>query len=134
MDLKDLTPKSDDIVVTIKHPSSGEPLLNEDKSEMTITIFAPHTKEYKKVIHEQTNKRLKEMQSGGGNRKEVTAEEIEEATLEILAKTTKSWSITFDGKMPKLTLDKAKAIYEEVFWIKAQIEGAVEDSLDFMKV
>ena len=131
MDLKDLTPKSDEIVVVIKHPSTGEPLKNDNKSEMTITIYAPHSKEYKKVLHEQTNKRLKKMQSKGN--KDITAEEIEEATLEALAKTTKEWNITYGGELPKLTLAKAREVYEDVFWIRSQIEGAIEDSLDFMK-
>lgn len=131
MDLLDLTPKSDEIVVVIKHPATGKPLKNDDESEMTITIYAPHSKEYKKVLHEQTNKRLKKMQSKGD--KDITAEEIEEATLEALAKTTKEWNITYGGEMPKLTVAKAREVYETVFWIRSQIEGAIEDSLDFMK-
>jgi len=131
MDLLDLTPKSDEIVVTIKHPATGEVLKNEDKSDMTITIHAPHSKEYKKVIHEVTNKRLKKMQQKGKN--EITAEEIEEATLDTLSKTTKEWNITYGGEVPKLTVAKAKEIYDSVFWIKAQIEEAIESSLDFMK-
>lgn len=131
MDLLDLTPKSDEIVVTIKHPATGEVLKNEDKSDMTITIYAPHSKEYKKVIHEMTNKRLKKMQAKGKN--EITAEELEEATLETLSKTTKEWNITYGGEVPKLSVAKAKEIYDSVFWIKAQIEEAFESSLDFMK-
>ena len=131
MDLLDLTPKSDEIVVAIKHPATGEVLKNDDKSDMTITIYAPHSKEYKKVLHEMTNKRLKKMQQKGKN--EITAEEIEEATLDTLAKTTKGWNITYGGEVPKLTVAKAKEIYDSVFWIKAQIEEAIESSLDFMK-
>lgn len=131
MDLKDLTPKSDEIVVAIKHPATGEPLKNDDKSEMTITVYAPHSKEYKKVLHEQTNKRLKKMQSKGN--KDITAEEIEESTLEGLVKTTKEWNITYGGETPKLTAPKAKEVYEDVFWIRSQIEEAIEDSLDFMR-
>ena len=131
MDLKELTPKSDEIVVVIKHPATGEPLKNDDKSEMTITIYAPHSKEYKKVLHEQTNKRLKKMQSKGN--KDITAEEIEESTLEALAKTTKEWNITYGGELPKLTVTKAKEVYEDVFWIRSQIEEAIEESLDFMR-
>lgn len=131
MDLKDLTPKSDVVVVEIKHPANGEVLKNDDKSPMTITMFAPHSKEYKKVLHEQTNKRLKQMQSKKSQ--DITAEDLEEAALEALAKTTKEWNITFGGEQPKLTVAKAKEIYDEVFWIKNQLEGAVADSLDFMK-
>lgn len=131
MDLLDLTPKTDEIVVAIKHPTKGEVLKNDDGSDMTITLYAPYSKEYKKVLHEMTNKRLKKMQAKGKN--EITAEEIEEATLDTLAKTTKEWNITFGGEVPKLSVAKAKEIYDTVFWIKAQIEEATESSLDFMK-
>jgi len=54
--------------------------------------------------------------------------------LELLAKTTKEWNLTFDGEQPKFTVAKAKAIYSEVFWLREQIEEALNTSLDFMKV
>lgn len=131
MDLKDLTPKSDDIVVNIVHPISKEPLVNDDSTPMTITVYAQHSKEYKKVQRELINKRLKEAQAAGNT--DIDYEQLEAAALELMAKTTKAWDITFDGKKPKLTEAKARQIYDEVFWIKAQIEEAVADSLDFMK-
>jgi hypothetical protein len=130
-DLLDLTPKSEVIIVTLKHPATDEVLKNEDKSDMTITLFAPHSKEYKKVLHEMTNKRLKKMQGKGT--KDITAEEIDEISLDSLAKTTKEWNITFSGEKPKLSLDKAREVYDKVFWIKAQIEQASEEVLGFMK-
>jgi hypothetical protein len=132
MDLMDLTPKTDIIVVTIKHPSTEELLKNEDGSPMTITVYAPYTKEYKAVVHGIANKRL---QAASKNKKSLdyTMEELEEAALESLAKTTKEWNITYGGEVPKLTEAKAKEVYDKVFWIKTQIEGAVETSMDFMK-
>ena len=128
MDLKDLTPKSDTVDVPIVHPATLEPLTNDDKSPMTITMYAPHSKEYKAAVHAQTNKRLK------SKNLEVTAELLEETTLELLATATKEWNITFDGEQPKCTKAKAKSIYTEVFWLRDQIEGAISNSLDFMKV
>ena len=95
-------------------------------------MYAPHTKEYKALVHAQTNKRLKQAQAK--KKADITAEDLEESALGILADATKSWSITFGGVKPKLTADKAKEIYDEVFWIKDQIEEAVSDYLDFTKV
>jgi hypothetical protein len=46
----------------------------------------------------------------------------------MLAKTTKDWSITFGGEQPKFTVEAAKKLYEDVFWIKDQIEEAVSTS------
>jgi hypothetical protein len=131
MDLKDLKPKSDTVEVEIVHPNTLEPLKNEDESTMTITMYAPHSKEYKAVVHEQTNKRLKQSQKN--KRMELTAEDLERAGLELLAKATKSWNITFGGKQPKYSIDAAIDIYDEVFWIRDQIEEAINESLDFTK-
>ena len=96
---------------------------------MIITLSAPHSKDYKSAVHEQTNKRLK--QSQAKKKVDFTSEDLEESTLTLLAKVTKSWKITYGGVKPQLTIPKAKEVYAEVFWIKDQIEEAVADSLDF---
>ena len=130
MDLMNLIPTTDTIDVVITHPNTYEPLTNEDGSEMTITVYAPHSKEYKAAVHEQTNIRLKQMQAKGNrnNNNTITAEELEVATVKMLAKTTKDWNITFGGEQPKFTVEAAKKLYEDVFWIKDQIEEAVSTS------
>ena len=111
MDLMDLKPTSDTVDVLLKHPTTFEPLNNEDGS--------------------QTNKRIKKAQ--GKKKVEFTSEDLEEATLELLAKATKGWKITYGGVKPQFSVPKAKEVYAEVFWIKDQIEEAVADSLDFTK-
>ena len=131
MDLMDLKPVSNTVEVTLKHPNTGKTLKNDDKSPMTITLYASHSKEYKAVMHEQTNKRLKAMQKGKSQ--DITAQDMEEATLSMLSNITYSWDITYDKEKPKLSVDKAKQLYDEVFWIKDQIEEALADSLDFTK-
>tara|TARA_B110000881_G_scaffold152263_1_gene135223 strand:+ start:97 stop:495 length:399 start_codon:yes stop_codon:yes gene_type:complete len=131
MDLMDLKPKSNTIEVSLRHPNTGAVLKNDDKSLMTITLYASHSKEYKSVMHEQTNKRLKAMQKGKSQ--DLTAQDMEESTLNVLSSITCSWDITYDKEKPKLSVDKAKKLYDEVFWIKDQIEEALADSLDFTK-
>jgi hypothetical protein len=130
MDLKDLTPKSDTIEVEIKHPITGEALKNDDDTPMTITLHATHSKEYKSVMHEQTNRRLKAASATG--KVDITSEELEENTLEVLAKATKSWNLTFGGEKPELTVDEAKKLYTEVFWIKDQLDEGISNSMGFM--
>ena len=123
MDLKDFTPKSDDVEVTVKHPVNGDPLTNKDGSNMTIVLYAPHAKVYKEAMYEQTDKRLKAAQGTGDMN--IKAKDLDEASLELLAKVTKSWNITYDDKQIKLTEAKAKEIYEELFWLKPQLEEAL---------
>ena len=131
MDLMNLKPISDTVEVTLKHPNTGDVLKNDDKTDMTIVVYASHSKEYKALMHEQTNKRLKAMQ--GKKNTDITAQEMEEATLNMLSKITSEWNITYNKEQPKLSIAKSKQIYDEVFWIKDQIEEALADSLDFTK-
>ena len=129
MDLKDLTPDSDIVTCTIRHPVKNEPLKNDDGSDMEVELYAPYAEAYKKVVFEQQNKRLSKSKNG---KIEIKAEELEEAGIDLLAKVTKSWNITFGGEQPKLSVAKAKEVYKEVFWIRQQLEEAVDSSLAFM--
>jgi len=130
-DLKDLTPKSDTVVVTLKHPSTGTILGNEDGSPMTITLHAPHTKSYKKVMYGKTQDRIEKIKETGD--KKIDFDELEDITLSTLAEVTTEWNITYDGKKPTLSVKKAIEIYNEVFWIRNQIEEAISDNVDFTK-
>ena len=129
MDLKDLTPDSETVTCTIVHPIQREPLKNDDGSDMVIELYAPYADEYKKVLFEQQNKRISKVKGG---KVEIKAEELEEAGIDLLSKVTKSWNITYGGEQPKLSAKKAKEVYKEVFWIRQQLEDAVDNSVAFM--
>ena len=131
MDLMSLKPTSEVVVVTLMHPVTFETLLKDDGKPMTITMHSPYSKEYKQAVHEQTDKRISRAQKG----KSVTytALDMESATLELMAKATKDWDITFDGKCPKYTVSKAMEIYQDIPWLRDQIEEAVTDTNSFIK-
>lgn len=131
MDLINLKPTSETVEVKLVHPNTGDVLTNDDDTEMTITLYASHSKEHKAAMHEQTNKRLKLMQNN--KKAEFTSEDLEEATLVLLSKITSNWNITYGSDKPELSVAKAREVYQEVFWIKDQIEEALNDSLDFTK-
>ena len=101
MDLMDLKPTSNTVEVKLKHPNTGVVLKNDDKTDMTIVVYATHSKEYKELMHEQTNKRLKDMQSN--KKTDITAQEMEKATLDMLSKITSEWNITYNKEQPKLS-------------------------------
>jgi hypothetical protein len=132
MDLSNLVPTDDTIVVTIKHPVTDEPLTKDDGKEMTITVYAPHSAQYKSTVHEQTNKRIQK--AAKGKKMTFTAEEIEATTLELLAKTTKDWNIQLNGKSPKFSVAEATDLYNKLPWLKQQVLEAQEDYTAFLKV
>lgn len=129
MDLMDLKPKSDTIEVILRHPNTLEPLTNDDGSEMTVTVHAQHSKEYRGAVHDQQDRRIAKLQKTSNNK--YTSAELETDTIDLLAKVTKAWDITYGGDKPKLTPAKAKEVYSEVFWLRSQIEEALSESLDF---
>ena len=97
---------------------------------MSIVVYAPHSKAYKEAVHDQQNRRIQKMQKGKKSNN-FSAEDLENDGITLLAKVTKEWNITYDGANPKLTVEKAKEVYSEMFWIRDQIEASVADSLDF---
>jgi hypothetical protein len=129
MDLMDLKPKSDTIEVILRHPNTLEPLTNDDGSEMTVTVHAQHSKEYRGAVHDQQDRRIAKLQKTSNNK--YTSAELETDTIDLLGKVTKGWDITYGGDKPKLTAAKAKEVYSEVFWLRSQIEEALSESLDF---
>jgi hypothetical protein len=131
MDLANLKPKSEVTEILLKHPNTLEPLPNEDGSEMSVTVALPHSKRYKVAMHDQQNRRINAVQKKGSMN--YTAEDLERDSIELLAKITENWDITYNNEKPKLTVAKAKEVYSEVFWLRDQIEEALTESLDFTK-
>lgn len=130
-DLADLKPTSDTIVVELKHPITGEDLVKDDGTVMSIEVYAPYAKEYKKVFHEQANKRLQKRSKSG--KTDFTYEEIEEGSLDLLTKATVNWNLQFGGANLPFSIGKAKEIYDEYFWIKEQVMEAQGNLENFMK-
>lgn len=130
-DLSNLVPKKNTVDITIKHPTTGETLTNDDGSDMTVTVYAPFTREYRSAGFAQANQRLK----GRKNKQDFdfTFEELEDAGIELLVDVTTDWNITFGGKKPKFSKEKAREVYKEIFWLKAQIEEAI-NTVDFMNL
>jgi hypothetical protein len=131
MDLLDLKPKTDTIEVILNHPVTLEPIVKADGTEMSITVYAPHSKVYKEALHEQTNRRLVKAQKS--KKFTMTSEEAEQSALEVLARVTKEWDIVLGGKTPKLDFQSAVDLYKEYPWIKDQVEEALNDNASFLK-
>ena len=125
MDLSKTIPTKDTIVVELEF--NGEVLKNDDDTPMTIEVYLPHSKEYRKARHDQADTLIEK------KTERLKSAEAEELGVEFLAKTTKAWNITFDGKKPKLTVAKAKEIYSTVLWVGDLILEKVEESKGFTK-
>lgn len=123
-DLNDLIPDKDTITVEIKF--KGEVLKNDDDSPMTVEVYLPHTKEYKKAKHDQADVVINK------GKEKFTSAEYEQMGIDLLSKITKSWNITMGGKNPKLTIAKAKEVYEKFPIVGEQVQEALETNTAFM--
>ena len=133
-DLLELVPSKDTITVTLKNPNSksdtfGQPLKNKDGTDMTVTVYAPHSREYKGAIHNQTQARIKKAQET--KKRDFSFDDFEEITISLFVDTTVSWNITWKDEMPKYSKKLAKEVYEKLFWIRSQIDEEVQDTSVF---
>ena len=132
MGLKAIGSVKDTTDVEIVHPATGEVLLNDDGTPMTITVYGPYSSTYKSVSHAQQNKRLMKAQRTGG-KLNLSAEEIEASSLDLLVKCTADWNITLDDKPENFSQDKAREVYKEYPWVRDQIDAVFGDTRAFLE-
>lgn len=131
MGLNDIGKVKETTDVELVHPATGETLLNDDKTPMTITVHGPYSSTYKAISHNQQNKRLMKAQRTGG-KLNLTAEEIEAASLELLVKCTESWSVTLDKKPEEFSHDKVREVYTTMPWVREQVDAVFGDTRAFL--
>ena len=118
--------------VTLYHPTTDEPLMDEQGNTMWIEVYGQDSKHYKQVQHNQTNRRLQKAQRTN-SRAMVTAEQQESMGLELLAKCTKKWHIILGGEEPECTEDKARELYQNYPWVRDQVDAFMHDRKSFLK-
>jgi hypothetical protein len=118
--------------VLLYHPVSGDALLNEDGTQMSITIHGPYSARYKKISHDQQNRRLIKAQRSGG-KLNLTAEEIEASSMEILVKCVDGWNVTLDKGLEKFSEEKVREVFTTLPWVREQVDAAFGDARAFLE-
>ena len=119
--------------VAVRHPKTNRPL------GTTIVVCGADSDTHKKIIRKQLNRRM-ELSSRNRNKLTMTAEELETESMDVVVACTKSWAT---GERPELemnegewlpcTPDNARRVYEELPWLKEQIELEISDRNNFLK-
>lgn len=122
-DLFKLKPSTDNIIYTVHHPVDDTLLLNDDGSLMTIELLSPHSEQFKQNQLQQLAKQIHSAATEDDYN--LSEDNLSAATSEVLALATVSWTITFDDETPACTVAKAQEIYQEVHWLRYQLEAAV---------
>ena len=131
MDLMNIGTTKETTDVVLYNPVNSEILLNDDNSEMTITVHGPYSSKYKSISHNQQNRRLMKAQRTGG-KLNLTAEEIEASALDLLVKCVDGWNITLGGETPDCTEAKVREVFEDLPWVREQVESALGDAQAFL--
>ena len=131
MDLMNIGTTKETTDVTLYNPINSEILVNDDKSEMTITIHGPYSKKYKTISHAQQNRRLMKAQRTGG-KLNLTAEELEASALDLLVKCVDGWNITLGGEQPDCKEAKVREVFEALPWVREQVDAALGDAQAFL--
>lgn len=131
MGLNDIGKVKETTNVEIVHPATDEILLNDDGTPMTITVHGPYSSVYKSISHNQQNRRLMKAQRTGG-KLNLTAEEIEASSLELLVKCTESWSLTLDKEPEDFSQDKVRQVYTDHPWVREQVDAVFGDTRAFL--
>lgn len=113
----------------VLHPTEGTVLKDEAGKPITITLIGQDSEKVKKRQRVEMNKRLK-----NGRRQTMTAEELEEQGLQLLAFCTLSWSgIKLDGQDLDCNAANAVIVYQRLPWLKEQVDAFVGDRANFLK-
>jgi hypothetical protein len=121
-----LTKNQDDgVEVDILDPKTLDPI------GLKIVIAGPDSDRQKKARRNILNNRLRK------RTQKVTAEQIEEENLEVLAMSTVSWTfaegVTIDGKVPFCNPKNAEDIYRRFPLILDQVSAQAGDRGNFTK-
>ena len=129
--LKKYKPSSDQVVTMLKD-EEGKELMNEDGTQMSITRYLPHTKEYKKVRYDQQEMMMSSVPSG--EELNLSYFDMSELSIELMANTIKEWDITWGDtdEKPDYTPELAEEVLSLCEFFIPQLREAEEKSMDFI--
>ena len=107
----------------------GTPLMNDDGSQMTLSLLGADSDIAVKAGHSQTNRRITQ-----GPRAKITAESMESDGTTLLARMTVGWNITMGGVKPPFSTEDAKKLYAnpKLAFIREQADAFVADRKNFL--
>ncbi|TAA54015.1 hypothetical protein [Shinella sp. JR1-6] len=116
-------------VMEVLHPADGTVLKDDNGQPITITLMGADSEKAKRRQRAEINKRLK-----SGRNTKITAEEMEENGVNLLALCTLSWSgIKLDGHLLECNAENAAMIYQRMPWLREQVDTFVGDRGNFLK-
>lgn len=115
----------------VRHPTSGAVLSNGDGRPVTLTLAGMDSQRARKAERLATNRRLK---MGGRRSFSVTADELDNDALDLLAACTLAWSgFEVDKAEMECNVDNARRLYRQFPWLREQAQQFVDDRANFLR-
>lgn len=132
-DLEDLV-IGEGMDMVVRHPISDQPLVDDNGDPWTIRLESAYSDVYEQAMHVVQNRRLKKSGRGGRGVR-LTAQDLEEGTLECLLAATLSWSgISSGGVKLEFTPKNVREQYTKHTWLREQVIDFTEDQANFLPV
>jgi hypothetical protein len=120
-------------VLQVRHPTTGAVLANGDGRAVEIKLAGTDSERARKAERSALNRRLK--MGGRRGAGTLTAEELDNDALEMLAVCTLAWSgFVMDGQEVECTPENAKRLYRQMPWLREQAQAHAEERSNFLKV
>ena len=132
MDLDNIGEVKDTTEVEIFDPRTQTPLINDDGTAMTVTVYGPYSAQQKAVRDNQQNRRIKRAQRTGG-KLSLTAEEMYEDQTRLIVKCVQSWNIQRGGEKVDCTEENVRDVLDRYRWLREQLEVVIEDTSSFLE-
>lgn len=113
------------------HPATRQALLDAETGEQYYLLLAGQDSDiWKKAQRKITNKRL-----ANRNRAKVTAEELEDENLEVLASCTLGWGpkMVLDGITLEFSLSNVLKVYRRLPWAREQADEFISDRGNYLR-
>ena len=139
MALAKLSPKTaaeNGVPIVIRHPETNLPFA----PSLTITVYGADSDTCKKIQRKQLNRRMEMAQRSRTNKARITAEESENEGLDVLVACTKAWHTgeraeleMNEGEWLPCTPENVRRVYEDLPWLKEQIDQEISDRTNFLQ-
>jgi hypothetical protein len=111
--------------IELFHPTTGVDL------GITVYVLGKDSDKFRQVQATQGRKRTQKLQKTGF-RIGISADDIEQDAIELLAAVTTGWeNMVMGGKELPFSTENAEVVYTKYPWIREQIDGAVGDRSRF---
>ncbi len=125
MDISNFSVKEDAEAVTIRNPSPGEDLLNDNGEPMQVFVVGSDSAAFRRIKSDMFAKNRKA--------KNVSFDRAEAQSLEVLALATTDFkNIQLDGEALEYSKQAAIDLYRAYPWIKEQVDEAIVNRSDFL--